>query len=72
VADFITEQRQRIRHKLLTRRGRTQESYMQQSRALMREMVRLQREIQVDVQVIASAAVASATGGVMVRREDER
>lgn len=58
MADFNTDQRQRTRHKLLTRRGRTQESYMQTSRALMREMVRLQREIQCDVQVLTSAAVA--------------
>lgn len=58
VADFNTDQRQRTRHKLLTKRGRTQESYMQTSRALMREMVRLQREIQCDVQVLTSAAVA--------------
>jgi hypothetical protein len=58
MADFITVQRQGVRHKLLTKRGRTQEAYMQTSRALMREMVRLQREIQVDVQVIASAAVS--------------
>jgi flagellar basal body rod protein FlgF len=58
VADFNTGQRQRIQHKLRTKRGLTQESYMRTSRALMREMVRLQREIQVDVQMIASAAVA--------------
>lgn len=63
MGDFNADQRQRIRHKLLTRRGRTQESYMQTSRALMREMVRLQTDLQTDVQVLASAAVAAGVEG---------
>jgi hypothetical protein len=66
--DFNTDQRNRTRHKMLTRRGRTQEAYMQTSRALMREMVRLQTEIQVDLQVLTSAASAVARAGVVEAR----
>jgi hypothetical protein len=62
---FSIEQRQRVRHKLQTKRGRTQESYMRTSRALMSEMVRLQSEIQVDVQMLASAAVARGVGAAL-------
>jgi hypothetical protein len=58
VADYNTEQRRNIRHKLLTRRGRTQESYMRTSRALMQEMVRLQREIRIHVHMLANSTDA--------------
>jgi sulfur relay (sulfurtransferase) complex TusBCD TusD component (DsrE family) len=58
MVDFIADQRARLKWKLRTRRGLTQEAAIRQNRALMQEMVRLQREIQVDVQMLASAAVA--------------
>lgn len=58
MADYITEQRNRAKWKLRTARGITQEAYIRENRALMREMVRLQTEIQMDLQVLTSAAVA--------------
>lgn len=67
---FYTFQRNRTRHKLRTKRGHTQESYMLASRALTREMVRLQGEIQMDVQVLTSAAVARGVLGTV--KEDGR
>lgn len=59
MADFTVEQRTRTRWKLRTARGRSQEAMIRANRALMVEMVRLQREIQTDVQMLASAAIAN-------------
>lgn len=61
--DFTTQQRDRVRWKLRTKRGLTQEAAVRENRALMRDMVHIQTAIKTWVQVLADIAVTRGVGG---------